>query len=112
MSDQDPDSVKKAKYKTLIIDGTKYKTNFNKKFEEKEKYVPSNSKLLTAFIPGTILKIYVKEGQKVKTGTKLLTLEAMKMKNRIIAPFGATVKKINVTEGKIVSKNEVLIELE
>jgi len=104
--------AKKPRLKSLNIDGTKYKTNFTKSYEERKPYKPNNIKELTAFIPGTILKINVKEGQKVKEGARLMILEAMKMKNRIIAPFTGIIKKIFVEENQNVSKNQVLIELE
>ncbi len=104
--------VKKPRLKSLNIDGTKYKTNFTKSFEERKAYSPYNEKKITAFIPGSIVKINVKKGQKIRAGSKLLILEAMKMKNRIIAPVNGIIKKILVKEGENVSKNQLLIELE
>lgn len=104
--------AKKPRLKSLNIDGTKYKTNFTKSYEERKPYKPDNNKELTAFIPGKILKINVTEGQKVKEGTRLAILEAMKMKNRIIAPFAGTIKKIFVEENQNVKKNQIIIELE
>ena len=103
---------KKVRFKSLIIDGTKYKTHLSKKFENRSSYNPNNPSCCYAFIPGTIQKIYVKEGQKVSAGTRLLILEAMKMKNKILAPHSGKVKKIYVEEGQNVSKNHMLIEVE
>jgi biotin carboxyl carrier protein len=42
----------------------------------------------------------------------LCILEAMKMKNLIFAPISGIIKDINVTQGQLVSKNFVIIELE
>jgi biotin carboxyl carrier protein len=42
----------------------------------------------------------------------LLTLEAMKMKNKILSPLSGKVKSVNVKQGNIVAKNDILIELE
>jgi len=42
----------------------------------------------------------------------LLTLQAMKMDNKITAPFSAKVKKIYVTQGERVPKGALMIELE
>ncbi|MCF8372575.1 MAG: acetyl-CoA carboxylase biotin carboxyl carrier protein subunit [Bacteroidales bacterium] len=106
------DQDKKARFKSLVIDNTKYKTHLTKKFENKPPYSPRNPSCMHAFIPGTIQKIMVKEGQKVSMGMRLLILEAMKMKNRILAPHAGHVKKIYVSEGQNVSKNEMLIEIE
>ncbi|MEA3445102.1 MAG: acetyl-CoA carboxylase biotin carboxyl carrier protein subunit [Bacteroidota bacterium] len=103
---------KKVRFKSLIIDGTKYKTHFHKKYENKEAYKQKNPSILTAFIPGTVQKIFVTEGQKVSFGTRLLILEAMKMKNRILAPHAGIVKNIFVKEEQLVAKKEMLIEIE
>lgn len=66
---------------------------------------------ITSPMPGLILNINVKEGQKVKNGDVLLVLEAMKMENSIISPKDGTVKIISVKKGLTVEKNEHLIEL-
>ena len=64
------------------------------------------------FIPGTIVDIYVKKGQSVKEGEKLLSLYAMKMNNEICAPISGKIKKINIEKGQSVTKNDILIEVE
>lgn len=99
-------------FKTLIIDNIRYKTTLTKKFVTRKVYEPSNPGKIFSFIPGTILKINVKEGAKIKQGTKILELEAMKMANSITAPFDGIVKKINVKTGDMVPKNYLLVELE
>ncbi len=106
------DQAKKTRYKSLVIDETKYRTHYNKKFENRIAYQPQNPSCTFAFIPGTVQKIFVKEGQKVAAGTRLVILEAMKMKNRILAPHTGVVKKVYVKEGQNVAKNEALVELE
>lgn len=112
MENTNQEASKKPKYKTLIIDGTKYKTNLSQKYEKRIRFEIANPKHILAFIPGTVGKINVKEGQAVKKGAKLLILEAMKMKNRLEAPFNGKIKKINVKEGENVPKNYVMIEFE
>lgn len=94
------------------INDTVYKTKLNRKFSIKKQYKPKDNSIITAFIPGTIRKIYVSEGQTVRRGDKLLILEAMKMKNDIVSPVNAIVKSIKVNENDVVSKNQLLIELE
>jgi len=104
--------IDQQKYEILNIDYTMYKTIIPDKFKNKQKWeIPDNRKI-RAFIPGTILKITVKEGQSVKAGTKLCILDAMKMKNRLATPVAGKVKSINVKEGQVVSKNEILFEIE
>jgi biotin carboxyl carrier protein len=66
---------------------------------------------ITSPMPGLILNINVKEGQKVKNGDVLLVLEAMKMENSITSPKDGIVKLISVKKGLTVEKNQHLIEL-
>jgi len=103
---------KKAKYDTLVIGGVEYATTLTNKYINRKKWEAPNPKMIKAYIPGNILKIYVKEGQQIKTGTKLLLLEAMKMKNIVEAPVNGIIKSIHVKEGVMVPKNELLIEIE
>lgn len=104
--------AKKEKLDTLIIGGTTYKTQLTSKYLNRKNWERPNEKLVNAFIPGTILKVFVKEGQKVKEGSKLLILEAMKMKNVVTAPVTGTIKSIEIKEGEMVPKNKLLIEIE
>jgi biotin carboxyl carrier protein len=66
---------------------------------------------LKAPMPGLVLAINVSEGQSVKKGDVLITLEAMKMENTLKAVADAVVKKVIVKKGTAVEKNEVLIYL-
>jgi biotin carboxyl carrier protein len=100
------------KLKTLNVEFRKYRTKLTTKYEKRKAYEEKDPKQVQAFIPGTIRKINVKEGDEVKEGELLLILEAMKMKNRILSPMDGTIKKINVKTGIIVPKNEVLIEFD
>ncbi len=83
-------------FKTIIIDNIKYKTTLTKKFMARKMYEPVDYNKVYSFIPGTIRKIFVKEGDSVKQGTSLLELEAMKMVNNITAPVDGVVSKIKI----------------
>ncbi len=98
-------------YKTIIIDNIKYKTTLTKKYMARKSYEPVDFNKVYSFIPGTIRKIFVKEGAKVKQGTHLLELEAMKMVNNIAAPVDGVITKINVKPGDLVAKSIVLVEM-
>lgn len=63
-------------------------------------------------MPGIIIDIQVKKGQKVAEGDALLVLEAMKMENSILSPKDAVVKDILVEVGNTVDKNKLLIDFE
>lgn len=100
------------KYDKLQLDGVEYKTTFTQKWLNRKPWTAPNPNLIEAHIPGTILSIDVKEGQEVQAEDGLLTLQAMKMDNKITAPFAAKVKKIHVTQGERVPKGALMIELE
>ena len=67
---------------------------------------------LKAPMPGLVLDILVKEGDKINKGDTLIVLEAMKMENALKAIADATVKKVSVKKGNTVDKNQVLVQLE
>lgn len=62
-------------------------------------------------LPGTILQVFVKEGDAVKVGDKLLLLEAMKMENNVNAAKEGKVVKISVNPGDSVLEGDVLVEI-
>ena len=62
-------------------------------------------------MPGTVLKVAVSEGAKVKRGEHLLITEAMKMETTIQAPFDGVVKEIYVSAGESISTGDLLIEI-
>ncbi len=63
-------------------------------------------------MPGSIVKINVKEGDKVRKGQVLLVLEAMKMENELKATQDCIVNKIFSEEKKPVDKGQILLKLE
>jgi pyruvate carboxylase subunit B len=96
----------------LKVDDVAYTTLLTKKFKERKKYEPNDPKKVVAFIPGNIVAVSVKKGSKVALNDKIIGLEAMKMINQVVAPIDGVVKKVHVKVGDIVSKNQLLIELE
>jgi 3-methylcrotonyl-CoA carboxylase alpha subunit len=62
-------------------------------------------------MPGKVVKINVKEGQKVNKGDLLLVVEAMKMENNIISHKAGKVEKINVQTGEMVNGSKELLVL-
>jgi biotin carboxyl carrier protein len=65
---------------------------------------------IKAPMPGLIIDLKVKAGDKVMAGDSLLILEAMKMENLIKASGESTVKSVKVKKGDSVEKNQILIE--
>ena len=62
-------------------------------------------------MPGNILDVKVKVGDKVSNGTCLVVLEAMKMENEIPAPKDGTVTSVLVAKGATVSAGDVLVTI-
>lgn len=102
----------RIKYESLIVESVKYRTFLTKKYKSKKPYQEVDHRLVKAFISGTIVEIFVKQGKPVEAGDPLLVLEAMKMRNIIKSPLTGIIKNINVKTGVRVIKNELLIELE
>jgi biotin carboxyl carrier protein len=66
---------------------------------------------IKAPMPGLILKVRKKMGDKVEQGESVIILEAMKMENDLKAPASGAIEKILVTEGSAVEKGAVLFSI-
>jgi len=67
---------------------------------------------LRAAMPGLMIEVKIKPGDKVTKGQPLFVLEAMKMENIIKAQWEATVKAVHVSCGQSVEKGDKLLEFE
>ena len=63
---------------------------------------------VSAPMPGNILEVKVKNGDRVKAGEVLLILEAMKMENEILSPRDGRLVSVNVAKGSSVNSGDVL----
>lgn len=70
---------------------------------------PKGTGSIKSPLPGVILDIYVREGDAVKIGQKLIMLEAMKMENNINADKEGRVSLIKVSKGDSVMEGDILI---
>ena len=64
---------------------------------------------MAAPLPGTIMQIFVHQGDTVKKGDKLLMYEAMKMENNLLAEADGSITAINCRQGDNVLQGDVLI---
>ena len=63
-------------------------------------------------MPGRIVAVRVKAGDRVAKGQPLVILEAMKMEHTLTAPFQGTVTAISAAEGNQVSEGVVLARID
>lgn len=86
--------------------------NIQSDIVELPKADPEEPKHIGATMPGTVIKMLCKEGDKVEKGDYLLITEAMKMETTIQAPFKGVIKRIHVKDGAAISVNDLLVEFE
>jgi biotin carboxyl carrier protein len=72
----------------------------------------AGAQTLTAPLPGVIISIEVREGETVKNGQELYVLEAMKMKNSILADRDGKIAAIHVSAGDQVRHNQPVMSFE
>lgn len=96
----------------FVLDDTVYETTLPRKHALRKRWAPPDPGKIKAYIPGLILKVHVAQGQKVQAGTPLLILEAMKMQNDVRAPQAGTVTAVLVKDGDLVTKGQLMVELE
>ncbi|MDR0712009.1 MAG: biotin/lipoyl-binding protein [Prevotellaceae bacterium] len=73
---------------------------------------PGAASAIKAPLPGVVLDVYVKEGETVTVGQKLLLLEAMKMENSIEADRAGKVTAVKVRKGDSILEGAVLVTIE
>ncbi len=73
---------------------------------------PSSDNILRSPMPGRVMSITVRPGQRVSAGEEVCVVEAMKMEQSIRAPRAGVIKAIHVQPLDSVSVDDPLIELE
>ncbi|ENK1670706.1 biotin attachment protein [Campylobacter jejuni] len=121
-----PMSVDENKF-TVAVNGNKYHVEVSygfdkdvnvksvKKVEENKNINSSNSTSsvdaeneVLAGISGNVFKIYVNEGEEVKSGQAIMVLEAMKMEIEVNAPKDGIISELCIKIGDTVNEGEVL----
>ncbi len=68
-----------------------------------------DARSLVAPLPGTVVEVFVKQGDQIETGQVVLVIEAMKMKNSIRSMRAGTVGEVLVSAGQTVAHKQALI---
>jgi biotin carboxyl carrier protein len=103
---------------TVKVNGTKYNAVVKDRLDDllhsmgMDKALAQKVSEVKAPMPGLVLRVIVEGGQQIKKGDALVVLEAMKIENILKSPADAVVKKISVTKGDKVEKNQVMMVME
>src|SRR5512146_224363 len=82
------------------------------KAESSSRPRPSHQGCVTTAMPGTIVDVKARIGDKVEAGDGILVIEAMKMENEIQAPESGVVISVHVKKGDSVAPDETLVEIQ
>ncbi|EGK7562284.1 biotin attachment protein [Campylobacter coli] len=121
MPKQNSISVDENKF-TVSVNGNKYHVEVNAGFDkdvniksvqkaDTQENIMQNadsSEGVQAGISGNVFKIYINEGEEVKSGQVVMVLEAMKMEIEVNAPKDGIIEKICVKTGDSVSENDLV----
>ena len=77
-----------------------------------EKIPPDLSRFLICPMPGLLVALHVKEGDKVEAGQPLAVIEAMKMENILRAAKAGVVKSVSAAQGESLPVDAIILELE
>lgn len=103
---------KEVEYGVVSTRHGNFKTIITRKWQNRKPWEPVNPKEVRSFIPGTVIELKVKEGQKVKEGDLLMVYRAMKMDNNILAEQGGKIAKIFVKQGDNLPNRALMMEYE
>lgn len=96
----------------FVVTARKYKTQLTEKYKNRKVWQKPYIGDVISHLPGTIIKLEVKEGDVVEEGQLLLIHQAMKMYNRVIAPISGTVVELGVKEGDKITKDHLMVKIE
>jgi biotin carboxyl carrier protein len=107
----------RGKY-TLWVDGYRFETEA---LDERTRSirdlsaaaaVPTGPAPIIAPMPGLIVRVNVRVGDRVEAGHGIVVMEAMKMENELRATAAGTVRSVEVSPGTAVEKGALLVALE
>jgi len=78
----------------------------------KQKADKTDDKQIGASMPGTVVKVLVEKGDKVKKGDHLIITEAMKMETTVQAPFDGVIGQVHVSNAESIQVGELMLQME
>ena len=103
---------KEQEFVDFVVTARKYKTLLTEKYKNRKVWQKPYIGDVISHLPGTIIKIEVKEGDQVEEGQLLLIHQAMKMFNRVVAPVAGTITELGVKEGDKITKDYLMVKIE
>jgi biotin carboxyl carrier protein len=102
--------LKVTKTPTLVRMETPKPTRKESKIQRTS--IQTTNTAIRAPLPGTIIQVFIKTGDRTTIGQKLLTMEAMKMENNVVSEKDGIIRSVNVKPGQTVAQNDILVEIE
>jgi biotin carboxyl carrier protein len=79
--------------------------------KSKKRTEQANQGAVNAPMPGMVVDVLVREGQRVSSGEPLVVLESMKMQMQLRSPFTGQVRQVNVCNQSQVEKGALLVQV-
>lgn len=101
--------------KNAVVNGRKYEVDISEISHELEvrpiKTATQNMHRVVSPLPGAIIRVTCKEGDRVKKDQTVFVIEAMKMETEIKSPVDGTVAKIMAGQGSMVTAGQAVIQI-
>jgi pyruvate carboxylase subunit B len=99
-------------YVDFVVTARKYKTLLTNKYMNRPVWQKHEPGEVISSLPGTVIEVRVKTGERVKEGELIMILEAMKMMNRVVAPVSGIIREVYIKEGDKIGKNHLMIKID
>lgn len=100
----------------LGVDGSRQEVQKEAKdvhsFDPRQNGSNQNANEMTAPLPGTVVEVFVKEGDVIETGQVIVIIEAMKMKNSIRSTRSGKIAEVLVKSMQTVAHKQPLVRFE
>ena len=86
--------------------------SLNITIKENRKVTEGVDSEIGAPLPGKLIVLNVKQGDKIEVNDSLFVVEAMKMENAVLSQKAGVVKSVILNEGEMVSQNDLILIIE